>query len=161
AGKAVKVMTGSTNFSVTGLYVNSNHILVFDNPAVAAKYAEVFDSALQGQGKAPGVLHSKLSSQTFLFNSQGIPPPHTTFSPHTDAYALQILNGVVNRVNQEGKKTKSLGNVLFAVMEIGKGTGPVYPALQKLHANQSIFSYGISDTTSGISLYRPGAKQGV
>src|SRR5262245_5202968 len=160
-GKAVKVMTGSTNFSVTGLYVNSNHILVFDNPTVAAKYSEVFEAAWQGQAKAPAFLHSKLSAQSYSFNSKGIPPTDITFSPHTDAYALQILNGLVNRINQEGKKTKSMGNVLFAVMEIGKGTGPVYPALQKLHANESIFSYGISDTTSGISLYRPGAKHGV
>ena len=30
-----KVLTGSTNFSVTGLYVNSNHVLVFNDPKVA------------------------------------------------------------------------------------------------------------------------------
>ena len=31
SGNAVKVMTGSTNFSVTGLYVNSNHVIVFND----------------------------------------------------------------------------------------------------------------------------------
>ena len=31
-GGPTKVMTGSTNFSVTGLYVNSNHVLIFDDP---------------------------------------------------------------------------------------------------------------------------------
>src|SRR6185436_13122259 len=44
-GTARKVLTGSTNFSVTGLYVNSNHILVFNDPDVAAAYAGVFDQA--------------------------------------------------------------------------------------------------------------------
>ncbi len=38
----VRVLTGSTNFSVTGMYVNSNHVLVFDDEAVARRYAEVF-----------------------------------------------------------------------------------------------------------------------
>src|SRR5512147_2022644 len=37
-----KVLTGSTNFSVTGLYVDSNHVLVFDDRAVAKAYASVF-----------------------------------------------------------------------------------------------------------------------
>ena len=36
------MLTGSTNFSVTGFYVNSNHVLVYDDPKVAATYAEVF-----------------------------------------------------------------------------------------------------------------------
>src|SRR5207237_5268931 len=45
---AQKVLTGSTHFSVTGLYVNSNHVVVFDDRAVAAKYAEVFDAAWEG-----------------------------------------------------------------------------------------------------------------
>src|SRR5262249_54979885 len=43
--KAQTVLTGSTNFSVTGLYVNSNHLLVFNNPVVAAKYADLFNEA--------------------------------------------------------------------------------------------------------------------
>ena len=46
---AVKVMTGSTNFSVTGMYVNSNHVLVFDHADVAARYAEVFEAAWPGR----------------------------------------------------------------------------------------------------------------
>ena len=37
-GKGKTVLTGSTNFSVTGMYVNSNHILVFDDLAVAQTY---------------------------------------------------------------------------------------------------------------------------
>ena len=36
---AKKVLTGSTNFSVTGLYVNSNHVLIFDDAKVAGIYA--------------------------------------------------------------------------------------------------------------------------
>jgi hypothetical protein len=67
---------------------------------------------------------------------------------------------MVTRIQQEGKR-KSGGSVLFAVMQLTPGTGLVYPALQKLHAAQNIFSYGISDTPGGISLYAPGKKTGV
>src|SRR5262249_42646826 len=42
---AVRVLTGSTNFSITGLYVNANHVLVFDDAGVAAQYSKVFDAS--------------------------------------------------------------------------------------------------------------------
>src|SRR5262249_9458087 len=84
-----------------------------------------------------------------------------TFSPHRNGFATQILNGIVSRIKQEAAKGTPQGSVLFAVMETGTGTGPVYPTLRGLHANQKIFSYGISDTTNGVCLYRPGFGGGV
>src|SRR5262249_8751953 len=38
----VRVLTGSTNFAVTGFYVNSNHVLIYNDAQVAALYAGVF-----------------------------------------------------------------------------------------------------------------------
>ena len=35
---ALKVLSGSANFSVRGLYVQSNNVFVFDDPATAALY---------------------------------------------------------------------------------------------------------------------------
>jgi hypothetical protein len=157
---AAKVLTGSTNFSVTGLYVNSNHVLVFNDPLVAAKYAEVFDAVWAGGVSEKAFLASPLSSQSFSFKSKQTPATNVTFSPHSPAFAGTVLGAMVTRIQQEGNK-KSGGSVLFAVMQLTPGTGPVYPALQKLHATQSIFSYGISDTPGGISLYTPGKKSGV
>ncbi|HTA88702.1 MAG TPA: phospholipase D-like domain-containing protein [Polyangiaceae bacterium] len=157
---ATKVLTGSTNFSVTGLYVNSNHVVVFNDPQVAAKYEEVFQAAWTGNVAEKAFLASPLSSQSFSFSSKQTPATDVTFSPHSAAYAETVLGGMVTRIQQEGK-LKSGGSVLFAVMQLTPGTGPVYPALQKLHAAQNIFSYGISDTPGGISLYTPGKKSGV
>jgi hypothetical protein len=67
----------------------------------------------------------------------------------------------VARVEPQGKKGRTVGNVLFAVMEIDRGPSPVYTALNALHADQRIFSYGISDSPDGIALYAPGRKTGV
>ena len=156
---AVKVLTGSTNFSVTGLYVNSNHVLVFDDATVAGKYAEVFQAAWDGDVAKAAFAQSPLATNTFSIATQAIPKTEITFSPHPPEIAQNVLQGIADRVEAEGK-TKD-GSVLFAVMELDSGTGPVLDALKSIHSDQNIFSYGITDSTKGIELYRPGQKTGV
>jgi hypothetical protein len=155
----VKVLTGSTNFSVTGLYVNSNHVLVFDDPTVAAEYAKVFAEAWRDGAKI-GFRDSPLASEVFAIASATVPKTQITFSPHTADKADNLLAVVAARIAREGKKGKSSGSVLFAVMQIDNGTSPVYTALKTVHADETIFSYGISDSTAGICLYAPGKKTG-
>lgn len=158
----IKVLTGSTNFSVTGLYVNSNHVLVFEDAVVAAKYAEVFETAWTQQAKAAAFRASPLAKAAFGFKSTNVPQTQVTFSPHEQAYAGKLLSDLVDRVKKEGKQGKKSGSVLFAVMDLGKAaTGPVFPALRSLHADQKIISYGISDNPEGISLYEPKRRTGV
>jgi hypothetical protein len=47
-----RVLTGSTNFSVTGMYVNSNHVLVFNDEDIAGMYSQVFNEAWATSAKA-------------------------------------------------------------------------------------------------------------
>jgi phosphatidylserine/phosphatidylglycerophosphate/cardiolipin synthase-like enzyme len=154
----VKVLTGSTNFSVTGLYVNNNHVLVFEDAKVAGKYAEVFDEAWQ-DGVSKSFNKSELAGETFTVSSRAIPQTEITFSPHQSDFASKILQGMAARIGAEARQDG--GSVLFAVMQLTSATGPVLPALQKLHASQKIFSFGISDSPGGIALYKPGRKTGV
>jgi len=79
---ATKVLTGSTNFSVTGVYVNSNHVIVFDDPKVAKTYAEVFELAWTTDVKAPAFAKSDDAKETFSFAGTGVPKTEITFSPH-------------------------------------------------------------------------------
>lgn len=160
-GAAKKVLTGSTNFSVTGLYVNSNHVLVFNDPTVAAAYASVFDESWNTDVNGPAFVKSPLAGKSFSFSSSATPNTTITFSPHDAKFAKDILQGMVKRIKQEGAKGKSVGSVLFAVMQIDKGTSDVYTALNALHKQQNIFSYGISDSPAGIALYPLGNKNGV
>jgi hypothetical protein len=69
----------------------------------------------------------------------------------------------VQRVAKEGKAAKRSGSVLFAVMEMETGTAknPIYKALNQVHKNQTVFSFGISDRSDGIALYPIGKKTGV
>lgn len=171
----VKVLTGSTNFSVTGIYVNSNHILIYDDPQVAGWYASVFGEAWQDDVKAPAFVKSDWSNETFSSKAKDTPKTDITFSPHDDEHANDVLKVIVDRLDQEGKKKKGEGSVLFAVMTIASAprknskTGkiskppanPVYDALRALHSNQKIFSFGISDSPGGTYYYPLGKKTGV
>jgi phosphatidylserine/phosphatidylglycerophosphate/cardiolipin synthase-like enzyme len=160
-GQAERVLTGSTNFSVNGLYVNSNHVLVFDDPVVAAKYEEVFQTAWDGDIDLAAYLQSPLSAETFA--PPGAPKTQITFAPHAQPFATKLLDGLIARIAREGRKGKSTGSVLFAVMTIDdtQFPNPVYTALNQLHRNESIFSFGISDSPDGVFLYAPGRKSGV
>jgi hypothetical protein len=156
----LKVLTGSTNFSVTGIYVNSNHVLVFDEKEVAEVYSKVFDESWNDRVSKAAFQASALATGVFSSASPSVPPASITFSPHSKADASKILNGVAKRIAAEGAK-KAGGSVFFAVMEIDRGTSPVYQALNNIHRNESIFSFGISDSPKGICLYKPGTKAGL
>ncbi len=158
---AVRVLTGSTNFSVTGLYVNSNHVIAFNDGDAAGEYAKVFEEAWTDQVNAKAFRTSSFANETFSPSSSQLPPIEITFSPHTAPEAGRVLDAVAARIKAEGQKGTTVGSVLFAVMEMDNGTSPVYQALKSLHANTDIFSYGISDNPGGIFLYRPESTQGV
>ncbi|HKP36673.1 MAG TPA: phospholipase D-like domain-containing protein [Pyrinomonadaceae bacterium] len=156
---ATKVLTGSTNFSVTGLYVNSNHILVFNDAKVAGTYADIFKIVWDGDVKL-SFNKTPEAAKTFSFSGKGLPKTEITFSPHVEEVAKKNLEEITTRVGAE-KKVKKEGSVLFAVMGLDKASGTLLPALQKLHKDQNIFSYGVSDSPGGIQLYKPGTKTGV
>ena len=82
-----------------------------------------------------------------------------TFSPHTDSDVNKVLGGVSDRIKQETHSAK--GNVIFAVMQLARSSGPVCETLGALHATQTVYSYGISDAPKGIFLYAPGQATGV
>jgi phosphatidylserine/phosphatidylglycerophosphate/cardiolipin synthase-like enzyme len=151
----LKVLTGSTNFSITGMYVNSNHVLVFNNPDVAELYAKVFEEVWSDHVSIK-FNASSFAEAPFTFNQMGLPKMSITFSPHTQSVAQATLDSVVKTI------TDAKSNVLFAVMDLASGSGPVFPALLNIHANQGIFSYGISDAPGKeVTLYKPGNKTGV
>jgi PLD-like domain len=150
----LKVLTGSTNFSITGLYVNANHILIFNSATVAAMYAAVFNESWNDKVSAK-FKQSKWANKLQAFTANGIPKMNISFSPHDDPFALSNLTEIANRVS--GKNSA----VFFAVMALANATGPVLPALQNIHKSPDVFSYGISDEPGGIFLYKPNTPEGV
>lgn len=151
----LKVLTGSTNFSLSGMYVNANHVLVFNNPDLAALYSKVFNESWSDKATM-AFSKSAFAQAPYPINQKGLPTMSITFSPHPAAFAASNLQTIADRISQE------TSSVLFAVMDVSTGGGPVLPALTNEHAQAKIFSYGISDSPGkGISLYRPGSGTGV
>jgi hypothetical protein len=115
--------------------------------------------------KSPSAAAANAFSGTTLatvpYDSQPgfVPKMQITFSPHTKPDVNKILGDISNRIMQETHSAK--GNVIFAVMQLARSSGAIVDTLGKLHATQSVYSYGISDAPMGIFLYAPGNATGV
>lgn len=166
-GVATQVLTGSTNFSVTGLYVNANHVLVFDDANVANEYEKVFAQSWQilKQFKTPSKKAAAAFSGTqfatnpFVVNFPALPSMSIRYSPHTAADATIILDAISKRI--QGQSSAANGSVLFAVMQLKGSNTPVYNTLNAIYGTKNIYSYGISDAPDGTHLYAPGSTTGV
>jgi len=145
-GKATKVLTGSANFSVRGLYVQANNVMLFSDPKIADQYAQVFESVFQNMS---GFVKSPLASQWFSFPNQGggVPKFQVSFAPHPKPPVSMAT------VADALKNAKS--SILFAVMELG-GSGSVLDTLKKAHSSSKVFSYGMTQANAGFTLYKPG-----
>jgi phosphatidylserine/phosphatidylglycerophosphate/cardiolipin synthase-like enzyme len=148
-GQAVKVLTGSANFSVRGLYVQANNVMVIDDPAVAAAYELAFEEAFNNMA---GFAVAAIAHKWFDFAETGLPQLGVCFSPHQAAsISLEPVAQAISGAHS---------SVLFAVMELAGG-GDVLAQLQQISsAGQHIFSYGVTQTTGGLKLYKPGAAGG-
>ena len=144
-GNPVKVLTGSANFSVRGLYVQSNNVLRFNDPEIAGQYEQVFEAAFQDM---KGFNKSALAAKVFPFpNRPGVPNFSVSFAPHKEASVS------LKDVKDALAGTKS--SVLFAVMELG-GTGNVLTQLRAMHASGKVLSYGMTQSYAGFTVYKVG-----
>jgi len=145
-GKATKVLTGSANFSIRGLYVQANNVMLFNDPRVADQYERVFESVFNDMG---GYAKTPLASQWFSFPSLGggVPKFDVSFAPHPTP---PVSMATVAQALQNAKSS-----VMFAVMELG-GSGSVLQTLQKAHSSGKVFSYGMTQADAGFTLYKPG-----
>jgi phosphatidylserine/phosphatidylglycerophosphate/cardiolipin synthase-like enzyme len=148
-GKAVKVLTGSANFSVRGLYVQANNILVFDDPQTAGLYETYFEQVFTDADKFKS---SDFAKSWHDVEAAGFPKFSVCFSPHKKA------TDSLQRVADAIQAAKS--SVIFAVMELSGG-GPVMDDLKSLPAKQKMFSYGMTQTSGGVKVYKPGESTGV
>ena len=84
-GKAIKVLTGSANFSLRGLYVQANSVLVFDDPITAELYEQAFEQAFNDEN---GFKSSNIASQWFEATTNHDPVVSISYAPHKTAFSL-------------------------------------------------------------------------
>lgn len=147
--KPIKVLTGSANFSVRGLYVQANNILVFEDEQTAQLYSEAFEQAFTDEAK---FATSAIAEGWHDVNDPGLPRFSVCFSPHKKAEVS--LQKVADAIKQASS------SVIFAVMELSGG-GNVMEELKTEQTNKKIFSYGMTQTMGGIKVYKPGHAEGL
>jgi hypothetical protein len=142
-------LTGSANFSIRGLYVQANNVLIFDDPLTAKLYEDAFDQAFKG---TRGFSSSNIAKQWFDISGAGLPQSAVSFAPHaSSSVSLDRVSDAIEGANS---------SVMYAVMGLG-GTGKVLTHLKELGARDDIFSYGVAHSTRGLSLYRPEDTKGI
>lgn len=148
-GAPVKVLTGSTNFSLRGLYIQSNNALVFSDVDVAGLYGHLFDAYWASPSK---FRQNPLSQQWWI--ARELPGSRFSFcySPHPDN---SLSLGPVARVIEEADSS-----VLYAVVFLNQISGDVRDALDDL-MNRSLFSYGVAQRTSGLQVDKPDGSRGL
>ena len=156
-----KVLTGSTNFSTNGIYVNSNHVVIFENKEVAKLYSDIFDSSF-GEENMKNFKKSSFAANDHLISKKvDSPEMMITFAPHKKESAERIFNRISEKIEH-----KDTSDILFAIMK-DRSAGSILSSLRNQIKNENVFSYGITDTISKndedfkIYLYKPNSKRGI
>ena len=154
-GKAQKVLFGSMNFSVRGIYVQANNIIVVDDPKTAGMFAQAFDEAFKDGVRAPPFRANTAISGKYMTcsaaDSADLPKFSLALAPHTDS---SISLGPMSK-----RLRSATSSVLFAVME-PTGSGPVLTTLQQIAAKPTVFSYGTVETDKGLAVQSPNGAMG-
>jgi hypothetical protein len=150
AGVPFKVLTGSTNFSYRGLYIQANNVLVFHSPAVAGLYGRVFDLIFT----APALFRSDdLAASWHMIKDETGPVVHCCFAPHkSSGLSLNPLGGAVDQATS---------SVLYSIAFLNQiRSGPTGQAFDRL-IERPVFSYGISDKSGKLQVRKPDGSTGL
>lgn len=153
-GDPVRVLFGSMNFSLRGLYVQANNVMQLDDPLAAKLFGDAFDNAFANRASAADFKKAAVAAgynPISKSNTAQLPQCEVAFSPHRSS---SVSLGPAQKAIR-GAKT----SVLYAVME-PKGSGPVLEALRGIAAKPTIFSYGTVETDKGLAVQNPDGALG-
>ena len=154
SGAAQRVLFGSMNFSVRGLYVQANNVIVADDPATAGYFAAAFDNAFANATSTAKFAKADISQQYQPISAAAtpdLPKSKVALSPH--ASASISLGPAAARVQG------ATSSVLYAVMQ-PQGTGNLLATLQTIAAKPTVFSYGTVETAKGLAVQRGDGTMG-
>ncbi|TFY91443.1 hypothetical protein DYL59_05680 [Pseudomonas kairouanensis] len=149
AGQAIRVLGGSTNFALRGLYIQANNVLLFDDVAVAGKFAEVFDAYWS---RPAAFRKNPLSQYWWVVRDAPGSKVSLCFSPHVDASLS--LDPIAASIEQ------ATSSVLYSIVFLNQITGNVRSALDEL-MQRSLFSYGVAQRTGKLAVYKPDGSVGL
>ncbi|MEI9991306.1 MAG: phospholipase D-like domain-containing protein [Rhizomicrobium sp.] len=154
SGKAQKVLFGSMNFSLRGLYIQANNIMVADDATTAGYFADAFDAAWAGDVQTGAFTKAAIAqgyNTISAADSAALPQSSVALSPHKDD---AISLGPVSDAIRAAKSS-----VLFAVMA-PSGGGSVLDSLRVIAGAPTIFSYGTVETATGLAVQNADGQMG-
>jgi hypothetical protein len=140
----VKVLTGSANFSIRGLYVQANSILLFDDSKIAKFYETAFEQAFSDVKEFK---KSEIASRWHGAKVDNGSPVSVSFAPHRTAFSL-------DRVAEIMESARS--SLMFAMMELS-GKGRVMELLKDL-GERDIYSMGTIEKRGQLAMFKPGRE---
>jgi phosphatidylserine/phosphatidylglycerophosphate/cardiolipin synthase-like enzyme len=151
---AQKVLYGSMNFSLRGLYVQANNVTVVDDLTTAGYFAAAFDNAFENDVKAPPFAKDKIAqayNPISATNTAALPKAAVSLSPHTNSdISLKPVADAIRGAQS---------SVFYAVME-PTGGGKVLGSLREIAAEPTVFSYGTVETDNGLAVQNPNGQMG-
>lgn len=137
-----RVLSGSTNFSVRGLYVQANNVFVFDDKGEGSNVADLYDAVFEAVWGDPSKFRdSELASKWHELEGEGLPESAVSFAPHRDpAVSLDRVAAAVDGAES---------SVLFAIMNVGNATGPVLERIQAIASRDDLYAYGTTQRLEG------------
>ena len=154
SGAAQRVLFGSMNFSVRGLYVQANNVIVADDPTAAGYFAAAFDNAFANATSTAKFAKAEISQQYQPISAAAtpdLPKSKVALSPHANASVS--LGPAATRVQG------AASSVLYAVMQ-PQGKGSLLATLQTIAAKPTVFSYGTVETATGLAVQRGDGTMG-
>lgn len=148
-GSAAKVLAGSTNFAMRGLYIQANNALLFEDATVSEKFSELFDAYWN---TSKDFRENQLSKQWWVVRDEPESRVSLCFSPHTDSGLS--LDPVADAIAQADS------SVLYSVVFLNILKGTVRNELEAL-MQRSLFSYGVAQRTGGLSVTKPDGSVGL
>lgn len=154
-GRPFKVLAGSTNFSLRGLYVQSNNCLIFADDRTSELFAGVFEayfSFAETRGAAGKFRRSQWAQEWFTTRDEPGGLYRFAFSPHRDpALSLDPVAEAIENAEE---------SVLYAMVFLNQLTGRVRETLDEL-VRRSLFSYGVSQRRGALAVYKPDGSRGL
>lgn len=150
-GTPIEVIAGSTNFSLRGLYIQSNNVLLFDDVPIARLFEEVFEAYWDDPSRFRA---NDLAKSWHVMRDLPGSRYSFSFSPHSASDAENALRPVSDAIEQ------AESSVLYAVVFLNQLTGRVREALDDL-MQRELFSYGVAQRVGGLMVEKPDGSRGL
>lgn len=154
-GVPVKALAGSTNFSLRGLCIQANNVLLFQDETASGVFSQVFDAYWEPDTKVAVEFRANPLSKTWwIVRDEPNSRVSLCFSPHAEADVALSLTPVAAAIEEAET------SVLYAVVFLNQLTGRVRDALDEL-MDRSLFSYGVAQRVGGLAVNKPDGSRGL